>query len=213
MMRILTAAAVSALMICACASQPDTPPVAPPVAELPSTFELGIETTETLTAAGNVPVAINRLMQLAGHTDLSPGERAEVLYRLAMLSEGPGGYDLTAAASYYDEVFRVFPGTDWARRAAGKLPATRARIETLNAVLASPDSSRMERFEALMALGRHENAIDLLTSHALQPGNEPLLAMYQIGYLCEEPDITGPSYRVTDRDGTVRTLRFCEYGK
>ncbi|MFN7055213.1 hypothetical protein [Hyphomonas sp.] len=214
MMRILTAAAVSALMITACASQPETPPVAPPpVTELPSTFALGIETTETLTAAGNVPAAIHRLMQLAGDPNLSAAEKAEVLYRLGELSEGPGGYDLSAAAGYYDEVIRDFPGTPWARRAAEKLPATQVRIETLNAALASPDTTRMERFEALMALGRHEDAIDLFTAHALQPGNEPLLAMYQIGYLCDEPNVTGPTYRVTDRDGTVRSVRVCEFGK
>lgn len=214
MIRILAAAAVSAIVITACASAPETETYTPPVVtEVPSSFEMGIASAAELSASGNNPAAIRRLMQLAGDPDLTPDEKAGVLYELGMLSKGPGGYDLTGASNYFNEIIRDYPGTTWARQASEQLAPLGVEIESLNAVIANPDSTRMERFNANMALGLHEDAIDVMTSHALEPGNEPLLAMYQIGYLCDEPDLTGQAYTVTDRDGTERTLRFCDYGK
>lgn len=213
MIRSLAAAAVSALIISACASTQTeiyTPPV---VTEVPTSYELGMESASELAASGNVPAAIRRLMQLAGDPDLTGDQKAEVLFELGTLSKGPGGYDLPASAAYFDEIIQDYPGTAWARRASEQLTPVRDEIGSLNAVLDNETATRTERFDALMTLGRHEDAIDIMTSHALEPGNEPLLAMYQIGYLCDEPGLTGQSYNVTDRDGTVRTVRFCEYGK
>jgi hypothetical protein len=37
--------------------------------------------------------------------------------------------------------------------------------------------------------------------------------MSQIGYLCDDSNLTGRAYAVTDRDGTTRNLRFCDFGK
>lgn len=215
MIRILAASAVSAFALAACTSAPaPVAPVAPPpVTAVPSSLALGMSSAADLSAAGNVPAAIQRLLQLAGDPDLTSDERASVLFELGMLSQAPGGYDLPGAASYFDEIIRDYPDSAWASRAREQLPPVQIRIESLNAVMASPDATRMERFDALMQLGRHADAIDLMTGHALEPGNEPLLAMYQIGYLCDEPGLTGQSYTVTDRDGTVRSLRFCDYGK
>ncbi|MFN3313946.1 MAG: hypothetical protein ACK46Q_10810 [Hyphomonas sp.] len=214
MIRILAAAAVSALVISACATAPETEIYTPPVVtEVPSSYELGLKSAGELVDSGNVPAAIRRLMQLVGDPDLTADQKAEVLFELGTLSKGPGGYDLPGSANYFDEIIQDYPGTAWARRASEQLTPVQIEIETLNAVTANPDATRTERFDALMKLGRHEDAIDVMTSHALQPGNEPLLAMYQIGYLCDEPGLTGQSYNVTDRDGTVRTVRFCEYGK
>jgi hypothetical protein len=52
-----------------------------------------------------------------------------------------------------------------------------------------------------------------MTQFAIAPDNETLLAMYQFGYLSDARDLTGKAYTVTDRDGTVRTLRFADFGK
>lgn len=214
MFRILAAAAVSALVITACANAPDKVPVVPPdVTAAASTHELGMTSAEALARAGNVPAAIQRLMQLVGDPELTADQKASVLFELGTLSRGPGGYDLSGSANYFDEVIRNHPGTSWASRAGEQFPGVQIEIESLNAVTANPDSTRMERFDALMLLGRHEDAVDIMTSHALEPGNEPLLAMYQIGYLCDEPGLTGQSYNITDRDGSRRTVRFCDYGK
>jgi len=172
-----------------------------------------MQTAAELKAAGNVPTAIQRLMQLAGNVDLTPDERASVLDQLATLSAGPGGYNLSGAVGYYDEIIADYPGTEWARRAQSNLTDVQIKVESLNAVIASPDSTRMEQFDALMQLGRHEDAIDLMVSYSLELDNEPKLAMFQIGYLCDEPDLTGQVYNVIDRDGTSRALRFCDFGK
>ena len=52
-----------------------------------------------------------------------------------------------------------------------------------------------------------------MTAYDLVPDHEVLLAMYQIGYLCEDSNLTGRAYDVTDRDGTPRKVRFCDLGK
>ena len=75
------------------------------------------------------------------------------------------------------------------------------------------DSTRSQEFDALFNLGRHQEAIDMMVANDILPGNEELLAMYQIGYLCDDSNLTGRAYSVTDRDGTVRNLRFCDFGK
>lgn len=212
MIRFSLAAVASALVLAACATQaPGTDEPAPVV--VPSQYELGMSTADELQAAGNVPTAIQRLMQLAGDPELTPEQKADVLYELGALSMSPTGYDLPGAVGYFDEVIANHPDTDAARRAKAKLPEARAQVEALNALLASSDTTNTERFNALMQLGRHQDAIDLMTQYDLQPDNEVKLAMYQIGYLCDESGLTGQSYTVQDRDGTSRQLRFCDYGK
>lgn len=213
MIRFSLAAMASALVLSACATQTD--PVENPAAPVvvPSQYELGMNTAEELKDAGNVPTAIQRLMQLAGDTEITPNQKANVLYELGVLSMSPTGYDLPGAVGYFDEVIATYPGTEWARRAEAKLPEARAQVEALNTVLTSPDSTRTEQFYALMNLGRHLDAIDLMTQHSIEPDNDVKLAMYQIGYLCDESGLTGQSYTVTDRDGTTRKLRFCDFGK
>jgi hypothetical protein len=52
-----------------------------------------------------------------------------------------------------------------------------------------------------------------MVANDIVPGNEELLAMFQIGYLCDDSNLTGRAYSVTDRDGTSRNLRFCDFGK
>lgn len=213
MIRFSLAAMASALVLGACATQTD--PVESPAASVvvPSQYELGMNTAEELKDAGNVPTAIQRLMQLAGDTEITPNQKAHVLYELGVLSMSPTGYDLPGAVGYFDEVIANHPGTEWARRAEAKLPEARAQVEAMNAVLASPSSTRTEQFYALMNLGRHLDAIDLMTQYSIEPDNDVKLAMYQIGYLCDESGLTGQSYTVTDRDGTTRKLRFCDFGK
>lgn len=213
MIRLSLAAMASAIVLAACATQGepvDTPEAAVVV---PSQFELGMSTAQELQEAGNVPTAIQRLMQLVGDPELTPAQKSNVLYELGVLSMSPTGYDLPSAVSYFDEVIATYPGTEWARRAEGKLPEARAQVEALNGVLASPTSTHTEQFYALMKLGRHLDAMDMMTQYSIEPDNEVKLAMYQIGYLCDETGLTGQSYAVTDRDGTERKLRFCDFGK
>lgn len=213
MTRFSLAAMASALVLAACATQapPSDEPAA--VVVVPSQYELGMSTAAELQAAGNVPTAIQRLMQLAGDTGITPAQKADVLYELGVLSMSPTGYDLPGAVGYFDEVIANHPNTDAARRARTKLPEARAQVDALNAVLASVDATHTERFNALMKLGRHLDAIDLMAQYDIQPDNEVKLAMYQIGYLCDESGLTGQTYTVADRDGTTRRLRFCDYGK
>ena len=213
MMRLSLAGMASAIVLAACATQ--TEPADTPAAAVvvPSQFDLGLSTAAELQEAGNVPTAIQRLMQLAGDPELTPDQKANVLYQLGVLSMSPTGYDVPGAVGYFDEVIATYPGTEWARQAQGKLSEARAAMEALISVVASPTSTHTEQFYALMKLGRHQDAIDLMTQYSIEPDNEVKLAMYQIGYLCDETGLTGQSYTVSDRDGTARKLRFCDFGK
>lgn len=216
MLRPFLFAVASALVLGACASSPDSSTTKPGSTEtvvVPSQFELALKTADELVAAGNTPTAIQRLMQLVGDTGLTPIEKSEVLYRLGELSDSPSGYDAEGAVEYFGEVIADFKATPAAKQSAAALPGAEAHVATYIATLDSVDSDRSEQFLAMMKLGRHQSAIDLMVANDILPGNEELLAMYQIGYLCDDSNLTGRAYSVTDRDGTVRNLRFCDFGK
>lgn len=217
MLRPLMFAAAFLLTLGACASSQDASgPSAPAMTEtsvIVSPFNLALKTADELVAAGNTPTAIQRLMQLAGDTGLSPLERSEVLYNLGKLSGSPTGYDAEGAVEYFEEALKDFSSTPAADRSEAALPGAEAKVAVHLAVLDSVDSVRSDEFLALFNLGRHQEAIDVMVANDLLPGNEELLAMSQIGYLCDDSNLTGRSYSVTDRDGSVRNLRFCDFGK
>ena len=214
MLRPILFAVASALVLGACASTTDTTTTdtaATVVVETP--FNLAMDTADELVAAGNTPTAIQRLMQLVGDTSLSPQERGDTLYRLGKLSGSPTGYDAEGAVDYYQEVLTDYATTDAATQSAAAMPGAQAKVAGLIATLESIDSTQSDEFFALFNLGRHQEAIDVMVANDILPGNEGLLAMYQIGYLCEDSNLTGRAYPVSDRDGTLRDLRFCDFGK
>ncbi|MFN3911023.1 hypothetical protein [Hyphomonas sp.] len=217
MLRPLLFAVASALVLGACASAPDAASTsgssATETVVVPSVFDLGFQTADELVAAGNTPTAIQRLMQLAGDTSLTPQQTADVLYKLGQLSASPTGYDAEGAVEYYEEVLTGYATTPAAKQSAAALPGATAKVAGYVATLESVDTTRSQEFAALFNLGRHQEAIDVMVANDILPGNEELLAMYQIGYLCDDSNLTGRAYSVADRDGTTRNLRFCDFGK
>ncbi len=216
MLRSLLFAASSAAILAACSSTPEKPePVAPATASaaVKSSFDRAMGTVDELVSAGNTPVAIERLMQLAGDVSITDEERARTLVLLGDYSLAPGGYNAEGAVAYYREVLTGHPSSKAAVDAAKKLPGAEARVASYLSTLKSPDLTRTDEFNALFGLGRHQAAVDVMTAYNLTPDNESLLAMYQIGYLCEDPGLTGRAYDVIDRDGTKRKVRFCDLGK
>ncbi len=216
MLRSLLFAAVSAFMLGACASSTGSSTTSrPETAEtmVVSPYNLALNTADELVAAGNTPTAIQRLMQLVGDTSLSPQELGEVLFRLGELSGSPTGYDAEGSVEYFTELLADYPTTPAAPKASAALPGATEAVKSLLSTVESVNSTRSEQFLALFNLGRHQQAIDVMVANDIMPGNEELLAMYQIGYLCEDPNLTGRAYAVTDRDGTQRNLRFCDFGK
>ncbi len=217
MLRPILLAVASALVLGACASSTDTARTTTTGAsETPASmtpFNLAMQTADELVTAGNTPTAIQRLMQLVGDTSLSPQELGDTLHRLGTLSVSPTGYDAEGGVEYFKEVLADYATTDAAKKSAAALPDAEAKVAGYLATLESVDSTQSDEFFALFNLGRHQEAIDVMTANDIEPGNEELLAMYQIGYLCDESNLTGRAYSVSDRDGTVRSLRFCDFGK
>ncbi len=202
----------------ACASAPvDTPPVvvdAPPLAEQiePSAYDLAMDTVTKLLDAGNEQAAILRLEQLIGMQTASEDERATALYRMAELKMGDGN-QVRGAISALDEFLTVYPEHEKAGAAMELKTYASDEAARLQAQLDSGELSPMERFKALFRLGDHQTAADLMFTNALQPENTYLLDMYQIGYLCDAAELTGPSYEIIEPDQTDRTVRFCDFGK
>ncbi len=218
MNRFLLAAA-SLTVLAACASTTDAPA---PVADVPTPvalegtateFERAMITVENLEEAGNVPTAIDRLTQLLGDPTLTDNEKADVLARRGELRVSDNGFDTWGAISDFEEILNEYPSSDAAIGAQEQLDYARGKATSLSFLLEKPDSTREDMFNAHFELGEHDEAMDLMLSTGLTPSNDRLVAMYQIGYLCEGEELTGPSYSAVEPDGTTRTLQFCDFGK
>lgn len=227
MRRHFFAVTASALVLAACATttEPVEAPVEPAVEAAEavveevivppslSRVELAMGTVDELVAAGNTQTALDRLTQLLGDASLTEEERGEVLMRRGFLRSSEQGYDLWGGIEDLGKVAEDFAGTELGNNAQPVLATARGRATSLNAVLERPESTRTQRFDAFMALGQHDDALELMLSSGLQPNNDQLVAFYQIGHLCIGEDQTGPVYNATEPDGTERELRFCDFGK
>lgn len=214
-MRTLIAASITVLAT-ACASGPvDVPPVivdAPPVVDAPSTFDLAMNTVEDLVLAGNEQAAILRLEQLIGKQDATEDEKAAALYRMAELKMGDGN-QVWGAIEALDEFIDSYPEHAKANAASELRDYARGEATSLNGSLEMGGLSPMQAFKARFRLGEHQEAADIMLANALTPENDYILDMYQIGYLCEDAELTGPSYALVEPDGTDRVVRFCDFGK
>lgn len=178
-----------------------------------SEFDRALATAKDLVDAGNTPTAIDRLTQLLGSNDLTDDQRATIYIERARLRQSAEGFDLWGAIADYETVIDKYPGNNLVAEATDEIGIARGEATSLNGLLEQPESTRSQRFSALLRLGEHQDAIDLMLSSNLRPENRELIAMYQIGYLCDGEDQTGPSYDAVEADGTTRELRFCDFGK
>ena len=213
MIRLSLAAAASALVLAACASAPVETATSTSTVAAMSPYDMAMQTVEELATASNVQAAIDRLTQLTGDPSLTRDQLAEVLYRRGELRFGENGYDVMGAIEDFEEVLADYSDTEWSTPASSMLDTARGKATSLNALLSQPETTRTQKFNILMELGRHDDAIDLMRANDLTPDNSALLAMYQIGYLCEGDELSGKSYDVTEPDGTFHELRFCDTGK
>ncbi len=190
----------------------DTPP---PVqeTEIPSAFSLAMGTVDGLIEAGNEQAAILRLQQLIGMQDATDTERASALYRMAELQYGDGN-DVFGAIDTLDELLEAYPDFEFAAEAEDVRNTARGEATSLNFRLETDETlTPTERFKTMFRLGYHQDAADFMLERNLTPDNAYLLDLYQVGYLCEDDELTGPAYDMVEPDGTARTLHFCEFGK
>lgn len=221
MIRSSLFAAASAFVLVACASTPvvDTTqdPVATETVEIddaaPSQFDIAMQTAADLVVSGHTQVAIARLEQLAGSQELSEDELASVLLNMGELRMGELGFDTMSAIGNFEEIINELAGTAPSAIAETNLNTARGKATSIGGLLAQPETTQMQRYNLLMELGEHQDAIDVMIMHNLTPDNATLVAMYDIGYLCEGEELTGRSYDMTEPDGTFHSLRFCDFGK
>lgn len=214
-MRSLIAVSVLVLASACASTDVDVPPVeveTPPVTAQPSTFDLAMNTVEQLVEAGNEQAAILRLEQLIGKQSATEDEKAEALYKMAELKMGDGN-QVWGAIEALDEFLDTYPSHAKANAATELRDYARGEATSLNFALEQGGLSPAEAFEARFRLGEHQTAADIMLANALTPKNDYILDMFQIGYLCEDAELTGPSYKLIEPDGTDRVVRFCDFGK
>ena len=180
---------------------------------VPSAFDLAMKTVDELVAAGNEQAAILRLEQLIGMQEATDGEKATALFRMTELQYGDGN-DVYGAIDTLSELIDTYPDSPFTAQATELRDTARGEATSLNFRLETDETlTPSQEFEILFRLGEHQEAADLMLERDLTPGNNYLLDLYQIGYLCDDVELAGPSYQVTEPDGTVRGLQFCEFGK
>jgi len=214
-MRLLLAVPLLALATACASTDIETEPVAadaPPIALEPSAFDLAMGTVDQLVAAGNEQAAILRLEQLIGMQTASDDEKAEALFRMAELKLGDGN-QVWGGIMALDELIDTYPAHGSVPEATQMREEARGEATSLNGVLETGGLSPMEEFEYRFRLGEHQEASDIMFENALNPDNAYILDMYQIGYLCDAAELTGPSYDLVEPDGTNRSVRFCDFGK
>ena len=178
-----------------------------------SEFDLAMESVETLVEGKNEQAAIDRLTQLLGRPDLTDQEKQVALLRRGTIRLSERGYDTWSAIKDFEEIIAEYGDDALDGVAMEQLDAARGKATSLNFKIQQPDISRVEKFQAMFQLGDHQEAVDLMLATNLNPGNDYLIAMYQIGWLCDGEGFTGPVYPATEPDGTGRSLQFCDFGK
>jgi hypothetical protein len=216
-MRVLLAASTLILLSACATSTTETAPVASEDAAvttsaIPSAYELAMGTVDDLLEAGNEQTAILRLEQLIGMQSATETEKANALFRMADLKLGDGN-QVWGGIAALDEFIETYPGHENTDTAIAMRDRARGEATSLNFQLEQGGLSPMEAFKARFRLGEHQTAADIMLASALSPDNAYLLDMYQIGYLCDATELTGPKYEVSEPDGTVRDVRFCDFGK
>ncbi len=216
-MRSLIAVSTLVLITACATSTPGAPPVeadAPvELAVIPGAFGLAMETVTGLVDAGNEQLAIDRLKQLLGNPELTDAEKAEALMTLGDIRYSEAGSDVFGAIDAWDELIENYPDSEFAIATILLRDTARGEATSLNFEIETGDLSPTETFERMFRLGLHQDAADLMLDRNLSPDNSYLVDMFQIGYLCEDSNLTGPSYDMVEPDGTARTVRFCEFGK
>jgi len=157
--------------------------------------------------------AIDRLTQLLGQPTLTDEEKQVALLKLGTIRMSDRGFDTWQAISNFEEIVNTYGDDALDGVAQEKLGEARGKATSLNFLIGQTDTSRVEKFQAMFELGDHQEAVDLMLANNLNPGNDYLIAMYQIGWLCEGEGFTGPVYSATEPDGTGRSLQFCDFGK
>ena len=214
----------SCFVLVACETTPTSTPEPEPVVEAAvveeivapvelTDFDRANQTVDELVAAGNTQTAVNRLSQLLRSNEMTDDQRAATLLRRGELRYSDDGYDVRGAIEDFEAVSGTYPNSPSAVEAGKVLGIARAEAASLGGLLESPQTSRTQRFQSLLRLGQHDDALDLMLSSNLTPKNEELIAMFQIGYLCVGADQTGPVYNAVEANGEPLELRFCDFGK
>jgi tetratricopeptide (TPR) repeat protein len=178
-----------------------------------SKFEQAMQSVDELVAAQNEQAANDRLTQMLGTPGYTDEELAEALYRRGQIRMSARGYDTWGAISDFEEVMETYPNSDWVTAASSDLAIARGKATSLNFQKEQASSTRTQKFDAMMQLGEHQDAMDYVRQWNLTPNNDAVVALYQIGYLCEGDTLTGRSFSLTEPDGTMRSVRFCDAGK
>ena len=224
-MRTLFFAAASALALTACTSTmpakssttptetASTPRTPTEIVASQTPAQRAIDTARDLVKAGNEQAAIERLATQLGDPSNSREDHAALLLELGTIKLSDRGFDTWGAIADFREIREDYADTAAAEPAYDALNTANGKATSLNFEASAAETNRTRRMELTFELGEHQDAIDQMQASNLTPNNAILVAMYQIGYLCEGEALTGRVFSATDVDGGALSLQFCDLGK
>jgi len=190
-MRTLVVLLSAAVWLGACASAPKGPE---PLSD--EQFKAAMEATK---APSNLPggddfARVRALTALIDRPELTPEQRIEALYMRAVL-KGTTAEDRTGAIADYQTVIETAPaGHRLIERAKENKAYAETQMGHINRRLAQgPAGQTSQYFQDLLAAGRHDEAAQFFRD-GKGSSVYAVEKLHKLGYLCEGPGYSGPSY-------------------
>ncbi len=197
------AAALFAAFLSACSN---TPTAAPPLsdAEYQKVFEASRSPSDVFEEDRN-------LSSLLARSDLTLDQRLRTLNYRA-IGRSTTGENKNGAIADYEEMLRLAPSDhplvarvtedlDYVRQQKGYIE------ERLND---RARSDSRQRFQDLLALGRHDEAVQFMRQSNLQPQPIYVEKLAKLGYLCEGPGYSGVNYQWGSAGAGYHVVFWCD---
>jgi hypothetical protein len=195
-------AAFFALALGACTGTPiATPPLSD--AEFQNVFEAARDSSNAFQEDHN-------LTEILARTDLSLEQRLKAL-NFRAIGRSTTGENKNGAIEDYEEVLRLappdYPSLARVREDLDYVRQQKRYIEDRLNGRARTDNS--QRFQDLLSLGRHEEAVAFMRQSSLKPHAVYIEKLAKLGYLCEGPGYSGQSYQWGASDTGLHTVYWC----
>jgi hypothetical protein len=205
MFSIRKAAFIVLLFTAACADVPAAP--APKVladAEFQQMFDAARVSNDAFREDRNLTSILSR-------TDLSLQQRIKTL-NFRAIGRSTTGENKNGAIADYEELLRLAaPGDPLIPRVQENLDYVKQQKKYIEDRLEGrARSSNDDRFQDLLALGRHDEAAAFMKQSGLKPNSIYIEKLAKLGYLCEGPGYSGPSYRWGYENTGFHTVYWCD---
>ena len=199
------AVALFAALFSACESgAPEAPPQPLTDVQFQRVFDAARSPDDVFQEDRNLTVILDR-------TDLTLDQRLRTLNYRAIGRSG-AAENKNGAIDDYEEVLRLAPSDHpLVARVREELDYARQQKRYIEDRLAGrARSDSRQRFLDLLALGRHDEAAELMRQANLQPQPLYIEKLTKLGYLCEGPGYSGASYQWGSSSSGYHVVYWCD---